>query len=278
MRVSAPWNLPVSRVMIDGTPIDVIVDTGAESVLVTPETKAALGLPEAPGRLSIVRGIAGETEHSNVSIDTLDLGGASVRHLNVPVGSLPVADVDDVPLGGVIGSDVLSRFDVDFDAPGGVLRLYRSAECAGQGLSGGRPASAIQANRSERGRLFLPVRVDGHLLLAVLDTGFSYTTITARAAVRLGITQDALAADRPAGVTRGVDLNDRPNRWHEFAEIRIGREILRHRPVIISDLPTSDVDMLIGMDFVGQRRLFLAYAAATVFVERPQAVAVSVSP
>jgi predicted aspartyl protease len=200
-----------------------------------------------------------------------------LRNHSVPVAPLPIGDSNGRTIDGLIGADVLARFDVDFDLPGGAVRLYRAAACATAPPWSTRSV-AIPANRTRSGRLFVPVRVNGQLLLAMLDSGFSSTTITTRAAARLGVTPAMLAADPAAGVTRGIDLSDQPNRWHRFAEVQIAGEVFHNRQVIVAELAAADIDMLIGTDFLAERRLWLAYSATRVFVERPGGAVVSALP
>ncbi len=91
---------------VDGRPLTLLVDTGAQSSIVdpgkVPETE------QAYGEFSAYRARA-------VRVDGHDLGAALLLRMD-----LGVPDFD-----GILGADVLGAYLVQFDLDGGVLRLKR---------------------------------------------------------------------------------------------------------------------------------------------------------
>jgi predicted aspartyl protease len=174
-RITAP-------VTIDGKgPYDFVVDTGANSTVITRELADELGLPDAgPAN---VHGVAGVEPAPTVRIEVLQAGGITVRGLRVP--ALPRARLG---ADGLLGVDVLRnrRVLIDFVA----RRLSISAE-----RPLGAEASTYELKRLQTGarrefgeRVVVPAKyrfgqliivgadVMGRRVTAFLDSG-SQTTV-----------------------------------------------------------------------------------------------------
>jgi clan AA aspartic protease (TIGR02281 family) len=98
---------------------DFIIDTGATRTLIPSSAATALGLKVT--RATPVRGIAGVTGVAlayEVTLESIELSGFSVRNLPVLVVDLPVEE--DV---GLLGNDFLRNFDIEIDNNNGILKL-----------------------------------------------------------------------------------------------------------------------------------------------------------
>jgi clan AA aspartic protease (TIGR02281 family) len=125
---------------------------------------------------------------------------------------------------------------------------------------------SVPLRRTQAGRLIMTVQVDGHSLTAILDTGAAGTIMTRQAAARLGVTPALLALDS-ADTGHGVDMNDIPVRRHRFASVRIGRELFRDVPLAVADVQLGGPDMLLGFDYLRQRRAWISYATGRMYVQ-----------
>lgn len=98
-------------------PITLILDTGADRTLVSPDALGALGIPiEAVGRAQI-KGVAGSTEADLVWIPSLEVDAARIGPLRV------VALDAGIDADGLLGRDFLDRFRVTIDAQAGTVTL-----------------------------------------------------------------------------------------------------------------------------------------------------------
>ena len=114
----APGQRIVADVRINGgTSARLILDTGADRTLISRRILAAAGVSVSravtTGRLV---GVTGSDRLPFVMIDSLELGG--IRLGRMSVGAYDVADTD-----GLLGRDVLDRFNVAIEPAQGVVTL-----------------------------------------------------------------------------------------------------------------------------------------------------------
>jgi predicted aspartyl protease len=239
---------------IDGAAVSLLLDTGADTGLVTPELAAALRLPLDPGRRTLMQGTGGTGAFSpNVILPHLRLGGLELRGLSVPVGRLPSLPNLTPRVGGLLGAELMARFDLDIDVPRGRLALQEAA-CARTDWTGAVPLGRDGA------RLTAEAVLDGTKLTALIDTGARSILLSTRAARGLGVPQAQLDAD-PGGITSGVDLRETMFHWHRFASLRIG-PVMLDRPVLTVAPLDEQAELLLGAPFFQARRVLLSAAAA----------------
>ena len=114
----APGKQIMADVRINGeTPARLILDTGADHTLISRRVLAAAGVSVsravATGRLV---GVTGTDRLPFVMLDSFEVG--SIRLGRMPVGAYDVADTD-----GLLGRDVLDRFNVAIDPAQGTVTL-----------------------------------------------------------------------------------------------------------------------------------------------------------
>jgi len=110
-----PINVAAS---INGAPLVLMVDTGADRTVVSPGALARAGLVPAPGRAVRVLGVAGSATAGEALVERLELAGTRVGPLPVIVLDVGVAGVD-----GLLGRDVLDHFTLTVDAARGQATL-----------------------------------------------------------------------------------------------------------------------------------------------------------
>ncbi|MAY80374.1 MAG: hypothetical protein CL930_06260 [Deltaproteobacteria bacterium] len=102
-----------------------LVDTGSSLTVLNQGIADELGLVSVrkPGELV---GIGGSSPWYSANVERLRIGPYSINNLPVAVGVQGVPDdVGSVPLAGIIGNDVLGRFQVAIDYPGNTIQLAR---------------------------------------------------------------------------------------------------------------------------------------------------------
>lgn len=166
---------------------------------------------------------------------------------------------------GLLGADMLLAHEIDIDAPGGRLTLYRLRQCpmAVPNWPGG--YVEIAGVRALRNRLLVPFELDGVPGMGVLDTGAQITAIGMAMARRTGLTEATLAADPPMAM-RGVGSGTLQARLHRFRSYRIGPVVAQDvvLPVVPTDLGSGEA--LIGQDFLADRLVWLAFPTRRLFV------------
>ena len=96
---------------LNGTPLRLIVDTGADRTLISPDAMARAGFDVTQGTAVQIRGVTGDAVATLVSVPRLDLAGTRVGPVAVVVHALAGQSVD-----GLLGRDVLDAFTVTVDA------------------------------------------------------------------------------------------------------------------------------------------------------------------
>lgn len=255
---------PVIPARLDAHPVALLVDTGSEGSMLTPEAVKRLGLPRNIHRYTVIQGAGGSLVSFNADVRRLAIGTLAMDRLSLSVGPMP--SLTGTGVAGLIGADWLGDFDVDLDMPHRRFALWRVSGC-GPGFDPikGRHFS-LPLTRTSRGRVLLPVTVDGTHLLAYLDSGAVGTAITKAAAERIGVSDAALSRDR-RGFARGVDLRQVGSRMHKFAELRIGPERFRNIAIPVSDLQVYIAGMLLGDDYLAHHRVWISQATRRVFIE-----------
>jgi predicted aspartyl protease len=279
-RVEARASVPVTLVQnqatvpvaLNGQDTPMLLDTGAGRTLLTAAAVQRENLPQDEWVSTPLRGAGNRIEeHRNVILTSMALGGLKLQRRGLAQSiSLAVTGQRLDPQGriaGLLGADLLSRYDLDLDLPAGRLMLYSVTACAGRYLPWTSSYDAIPARILPDNALVVQVLIDGRTLDAQLDTGAGASLIDARGLHRLGLTPAALAHDSTSLATGigGQFLDQR----HRFSELRIGAERIVSPTIRVAALPRPGVDMLLGMDVLASRRIWISYATAQLFIGTP---------
>lgn len=271
-RVSVPVEPSAGLLMVtlslDGQPARFILDTGAERSLVTPDAVARLGLRLDEWVDSTVVGVGGYRRHRNADPRSIALGGLALhrrtltRDTSLTVGILPGGGAAD----GLLGRDLLTLYDVVIDPGARRLTLYDVRGCAGRFLPWRGAYAAAPATVPMGQALVFESRVDGQGLRTLLDTGAGASLVTAPGMMRLGLTAAGLAGD-PQGATHGIGPFPVRMYRHRFASLSVGGEAVRDPSLWVAEIRVLPVvDLILGTDWLGSRRVWLSYATAQVFV------------
>jgi hypothetical protein len=115
--------LPGQRIMVNATvngstPAQLMLDTGADRTMINPRVLAAAGVSlSRPVGSAMVTGVGGAQEMQFVTINTLEVAGATVGRLVVAAHGVEGAG------DGLLGRDFLDNFSVNIDAKKGVVTL-----------------------------------------------------------------------------------------------------------------------------------------------------------
>lgn len=253
--------LTLVTVLANGAPLRLILDTGAERTVLTAGAAARVG--GRPPEIEFRRGLSGVTgslQSREVEFNNFKIGGVDIpwRRVRVATFALPMSSVD-----GVLGIDVLGTFDVDLDLPNHRILLYEKGKCTPDWA--GRDAEIGIGRSALNGHVFLPVRLDRHKITATIDTGAQRTTLSAVTARAMGITDAALAQDQPVR-TSGFGGGQLASRLHRFESLTVGNLTLGNPEIVVTDLRLRGIDMILGMDFLRSRRLWLSYAGFRMFL------------
>ena len=130
------------------------------------------------------------------------------------------------------------------------------------------PYATIKANRSLHDRLFFPVRLDGHAIAALIDTGAQLTALDADSAATFGVTGAALARDPVANLARRGGRNSSNRARTASRGSKSTARPCATRSSWSTRLGLQDADLVLGGDFLRWQRVWLSYASHQIFLER----------
>jgi clan AA aspartic protease (TIGR02281 family) len=261
-------NAPIVTLFANGAAVTLLLDTGAQTTVLTPAVAQRIGAQHP--RIEFHRqmlGIAGSLQTSEAELRSFSIGGVAIPWHRVRVAQLYVASAYSMPLDGVLGADTLSSFDVDLDLPGHRMLLYQRQRCADAAPTWTEPYDKITASRSLGDHLFFPVQLNGRKIAAFIDTGAQLTVLSIKAASALGITDAVLAHDR-AILVHGAAAEELSAHVHRFTQLVIGTEVIRNLEIAVTDVRLSDADLVLGVDFLKSRRMWMSYGSQQIFLSQ----------
>ena len=254
--------LPLVTVQADGAPLKLILDTGAERTILTSGAVERVGgrAPQIEFRRSL-NGVGGSLPSREVEFKSFKIGGIELPWRRAMVATVATPSLLST-VDGVLGTDVLGRFDIDLDLPNHRMSLYEKGTCTPEWAG---PGAEIRIGRSAvNGHLFFPVRLDNRGITATIDTGAQRTTLSVATASAMGITDAVLARDAPIQ-TRGFGTARLSSRIHRFDSLAVGNVRLSNPEIVVTELRLHGIDLILGMDFLQSRRLWLSYAGFRMF-------------
>ena len=257
-----PVNLDHNRIevtgQVKGTDTPLVVDTGAERTLLTDSTVSYLLLARSKLSTTQLVGVGGAVTDADVYAD-LELGHASFGQ------QLAVANIPEI--GGLVGGDMLSDYDVEFDLPDKRFRLWRTAgSCGAADLPWQGPRTTIPIRVTGGEHLRVPVAIDGKPVEAILDSGAAISLLRADVAQELGVTYATLTAD-PSVLIHGVDGHTIRVYRHRFDTLTLGNERIVGPRIGVDENPLASTEMLLGVDYLRRRRVWISYRTEQMFVQ-----------
>ena len=202
---------------IDGEPIKLLVDTGAERTLLTEATVDRLHLPRDFQHATRTFGIGSPTATWDAKLrNGIELGGTEFPVDRVTVGRFAINEAAGNQADGLLGADVLLAFDIDLNLPAHEMTLYKPRYgCPDASPPWHEVYVSIDGVSTRRDRLLLPFELDGVGGTALLDTGAQMSSISQQMAERIGLVEGDFASDRTV-MAHGAAPDQIPVRIHRF--------------------------------------------------------------
>ncbi len=261
-------NQPIVKVFANSAAIFLLVDTGAEATVLTRAAALRIGAQHARVELGRqMHGVAGDIPAGELELRNLSIGGVEMPRRRVRVGPIDIVNPLSGPLDGVLGADILRSFDIDLDLPGRRMTLYQGQSCAAASPAWTQPYARIAASRSATNRLFFPVQLDGRGISALFDTGAQFSVLSTPTALALGVNEAVLARDPPVTV-RGADGEQLSAHAHRFFRLEVDGEVIRNAAIDVTQISLDEAGLVLGIDFLGSRRVWISYGSQQLFLMR----------
>ena len=237
-------------VTIEGRPAKLMIGIADGSQLWNAQAEK-LGLAVREGGRMMDGG--GRFSEDVARVGSLSLGSMETGNFVTQIG----ADPDFAGSDGVLGTDMMMRYDIDLDFAHHRMNYFTPEQCQGAGVywAPGKVTSVKMEAYADV--VFVPVNLDGHMIVAALDTTADRTFLNPRIADKLfGLRPESLTpgsvrdsgAVMKAGMRRfssltlrGIDLRqsrDRDSVRHAEPEhARISRQQDRPRHISFVRIP-----------------------------------------
>ena len=263
----------VATVGINGTPVPLMVDSGAFFSFLTDAAAAQLKLRLRRNPDLRVEGVTGRVDTHTTTVDKLQLLIGDIPRVEFVVGG------NELGAGtmGVMGRNLLSFTDTEYDLAHGVIRFqFPNDDCAKANMAYWADSSPVTEIDlvTEFGVKTPAIRarakLNGSELVALFDTGAT-TVVSARAARRAGVAEADMT---PGGTIYGAGRGSAKAWTAPFERFEIGGEAVLHNRLYVADFDLDEADMLLGIDFFlshriyvskQQSKMFFTYSGGTVF-------------
>jgi tetratricopeptide (TPR) repeat protein/predicted aspartyl protease len=265
---------PLVSARINGADALFLADSGAFFSMITPAAAAEfkLRLGAAPYGL-VVTGIGGEARVWLTTVKTFTLADIPMTNVEFIVGGNELEGA-----AGVLGQNVFSIADVEYDLSRGAIRLMRPHDCRKAMLAywaASQPVSVLDTDSATSRSLHTTgvAYINGAKIRVLFDTGAATSVVSLAAAGRAGVKPGADGVV-DGGLSYGIGRKLVQTWIAPFASFRIGDEEIRNTRLRIGDVALPDIDMLIGADFflshriyvaTSQRKLYFTYNGGPVF-------------
>lgn len=263
---------PIVDGEVNGKPVKVLFDTGANFSMVPRHEAERLGLILGTPVAGHAYGIGGQSDLYVAQVKELKIGSLVKSGMQIEVaGDRYVAS--DVSL--VLGDDFFSQVDTEFDLPENMVRLFEPKGCAPEELvywGAAYSQARLLTWSRDSPNAQTEVLVNGKQVLAGLDTGAAASSIDAKAADAAGVHRPAPGA-APGAALQGFEAETEPSYIGRFDSFAIGDEKVNNVKLQVLDLtsgfkvtvPGSNLprliddtpSMYIGADFFRAHRVYI---------------------
>lgn len=256
---------PVATVTLNGTEVRLLVDSGAFFSMLSPSTATQLQLPlrMLPHGMRI-EGYTGRIDAKLTRVKTMGLVGAHLSDIEFLVGGNELG----AGIMGVLGRNILSMADTEYDLAHGAVRLsFPKGECGKTSFAhwaGDAPViqAPLEQDHDKDTAARLEVRINGQRTMALMDTGAAETSLTLRAARRAGMDESTLT---PSGRTGGAGAGLVKSWTGLVASFELGGQKITHSRLQIDDTARLDEGMLLGLDYFLSHRIYVSRLQKQVY-------------
>ena len=248
---------------LDEKPARLVVDTGATNTALGPPAARRLGLREDHTQFIPASGVRGRMDSWVTLPETLRLGDHAFEPQPIYVAFGQITAIKNGSVDGVVGADLLSQFDVDFDPAQKTVTFYKPRRCPHGPPPFAGPSTTLPTSSALGNRIAIPIQIDGVPMSALLDTGSPVTFVNMR---RMDLKPADLAGDRFDPATPHTSGPVR----HKFKQLQFGDQTVADPVLVVGDGKVTGVDALVGVDMLKNRRLWISYAGRVITIGAAQ--------
>lgn len=244
-----------------------MVDTGAEATTLKASVAKELSLKEDPAHGGVVAGVGqtGGDFHRNVIPSTLAFGDLVYHGRSTVVATMDDGKTAEGDSIGLLGDDILSQFDVEFDFPSHMLTFYRASGCFSTFLPWSGPFAAIPF--SHRGaKVTIDMILNQERTPTMVDTGNNLTFVSQDASVLWGARESDIAPTKGQSKSPLNNAGAMPVGRVTFEKVKIGADLFTDKDMGVIDVDMPHASANLGLDYWSPRKLWISYPHQWLFV------------
>lgn len=265
---------------VNDQPVRMVLDTGADYTILTPQAEKRLHLDRENWPDSTVAGIGGTRKSTFFQAETLRLGNLYGTTWNFLVADVAATNVEPKP-DGLLGADLLRLYDFDLDLLGGYLRIfYPEHDCSQPSayLTGPlhmvdlettiMPGVAVSFNTLALVKLH--VRIGDRLLVAEIDSGAPHNVLFLSGLAKLNWSTEQFTADK-RGLAGGIGPDLVPTIYHIIPTVGIGDLKIANVPVnaVNTSMGPGGPDIILGLELLRRVHVWISHSSAQVILQMP---------
>jgi hypothetical protein len=256
-----------SVVLNDGTR-PMIVDTGAEVTTLTAHSADEFKLPaDLRTEAKPVLGV-GQTQavvHQNVIVATFGVGGLIYRDRSMVVGAIDFGNQPESAAIGLLGDDILSKFDVEFDFPSGKLTFYRTFQCYESLLPWAGQYAMVPFDH-HGAKVVVDVMLDRERTRAIVDTGNNVSFVSRSSPALWSVDVGELIATRGVSTSPLNGGTSSPVKSYTFETVELGGKIFHQMKMNVVDVEFPLGSANLGLDYWRTRKVWISYSRNWMFI------------
>jgi predicted aspartyl protease len=267
VKVADLW--AVAEVKINGHPARMIIDSGSSDNNIDAVSAQAFGLEMDIDPKFVAQGSNGEFREQMGTAREFEMAGYKIKNVAFMIGGAQIGG----GVQGLLGQELLSAADIDFDYGAGFVRFVRPKDCGGQALAyWAKPDQffgmvEVRSSDPDLKDITGVAEVNGVKVRVLFDTGGGDSTLSLAAAKRAGISPtDPGAVD--AGDLGGLGRKRVATWVVPVKSFAIGGEEIRNTKLRIGDWTGADrtyADMILGGDFFVSHHVYLANSQHRIY-------------
>lgn len=200
---------------IDSHPVKLVIATGALPTQLWTAIAKEFDYPSDLGRQRYMD-LGGRYSEGGTIVGKFTLGsmwtGRNFIHVSPDPGTANIA------ADGLLGLDMMQRYDIDLDFAHQELNYFSPEQCKGAGVYWNPQTITSVQMENFAGLVYVPVTLDGHTIIALVDTSADRTYLNPQVASKyFGLSADSL---EPGNVTDGGALIKAG--LHKFGRLTFG--------------------------------------------------------
>ncbi len=248
-----------------------IVDTGAATTTLNTSLVEKFELKEdliTPPSQSVGIGQTTGEYHLNVIPAVFGLGDLIYRDRSTVVANMAFdRRTRESASVGLIGDDILSQFDVEFDFSSKQLSFYSPHDCYDTFMPWTGPYGNVPFDHHEA-KIVVDLFLNGERTRAIVDTGNNVSFVSRKSSALWNVPDDEFMDTKSISTSPLNGGTSLPIRNYRFDKFKIGDETFPKRIIGVVDVDLLTGTANLGLDYFKTHKLWISYQNQVMFISR----------